>query len=100
MCSVCNMAFESGVASEKWRTIVTASMYKGKERMSECNDYTTYSDINFLSGWRNLCGGISGQSSQSDWGTSWWLTVGFQTKDGMCGLNLYFETFEWKSTLE
>ena len=39
ICRLCNMAFESGVVPEEWRSPVTVSLYNGKEKRNECNNY-------------------------------------------------------------
>ena len=36
---VCNMAFESGVMPEDWRSTVIASLYKDKGEMMACSNY-------------------------------------------------------------
>ena len=36
---LCNMAFESGVESEDWRSAVIVPLYKGKVERTECKNY-------------------------------------------------------------
>ena len=36
---ICNMAFESGVVPEDWRSAVIVLLYKGKGERSECKSY-------------------------------------------------------------
>ena len=43
---LCNMAFESGVVAEDWRSAVIVPMYKGKGGRTECKNYR---DISLLS---------------------------------------------------
>ena len=43
---LCNMAFESGVVTEDWRSAVIIPLYKGKEEKTECKNYK---GINLLS---------------------------------------------------
>ena len=42
----CNMAFESGVVPEDWRSAVIVPLYKGKGERTECKNYR---GISFLS---------------------------------------------------
>ena len=39
MWRLCNMAFESGVVPEDWRSAVIVPLYKGKGEKSECKNY-------------------------------------------------------------
>ena len=34
--NMCNMAFESGVVPEDWRSVVIVPLYKGKGERTEC----------------------------------------------------------------
>ena len=43
---LCNMAFESGVVPEDWRSAVITPPYKGKREMTKCSNYMA---ISFLS---------------------------------------------------
>ena len=43
---LCNMAFESGVVPEDWRSAVIVPLYKGKRERTECKNYRS---ISFLS---------------------------------------------------
>ena len=36
---LCNMAFESGVVHEDWRSAVIVPLYKGKGEKTECKNY-------------------------------------------------------------
>ena len=36
---LCNMAFESGVVPEDWRSALIIPLYKGKGERTECNNY-------------------------------------------------------------
>ena len=36
---LCNMAFESGVEPEDWRSVVIVPLYKGTEERNECKNY-------------------------------------------------------------
>ena len=36
---LCNMAFESGIMSEDWRSAVIIPLYKAKEERTECKIY-------------------------------------------------------------
>ena len=36
---LCNMAFESGVVPEEWRSVVIVPLYKGKGERIECKNY-------------------------------------------------------------
>ena len=38
MC-ICNIAFESGVVPEAWRSAMIIPLYKGKGGRTECNNY-------------------------------------------------------------
>ena len=43
---LCNMAFESGVVSEDWRSTMIVPLYKGKGERTECKNYRkTYAGI-------------------------------------------------------
>ena len=37
--TLCNMAFESGVVTEDWRSLVIVPLYKGKGERIECKNY-------------------------------------------------------------
>ena len=43
---LCNMAFESGVVPENWRSVVIVTLYKDKGKRTECSNYR---GINLLS---------------------------------------------------
>ena len=50
---LCNMAFESSVVPEDWRSVVIVPLYKGKEERTE---YKNYRDISLLSViGKNIC---------------------------------------------
>ena len=51
---LCNMAFESGVVLEDWRSAVIIPLYKAKIEINECKNY--------------IYAGILIESPQSDWG--------------------------------
>ena len=59
---VCNMAFESGVASEDWRSAVIVPLYRGKGGRNKCKNYR---GISFLSVVGKIYLGILGDSRQS-----------------------------------
>ena len=40
---LCNMAFESGVVPEDWRSTVIVPLYKGKGERTECSNYKSIS---------------------------------------------------------
>ena len=44
----CNIAFESGVVSEDWRSVVIVPLYKGKGERTECKDYRGISLLNVV----------------------------------------------------
>ena len=39
ICMLCNMAFESGVVPEDWKSAVIFLLYKGKGKRTECKNY-------------------------------------------------------------
>ena len=36
---LCNMAFESGIVPEEWRSAVIVSLFKSKKERTECKNY-------------------------------------------------------------
>ena len=54
---LCNMAFESVVVPEDWRSAVIVPLYKGKGERTECSNYTLVK-----CGWENICRDPSRQS--------------------------------------
>ena len=52
---LCNMASESGVVPEDWRSAVIVPLYKGKEERTECKNYR---DIRLLSMVKKIYAGI------------------------------------------
>ena len=62
---LCNMTFEIGVVFEDWRSAVIVPLFKGKGGRTECKNYR---GISFLSGWNNICWGLSRKNPWSDWG--------------------------------
>ena len=40
---VCNMAFESGVVPEDWKSVVIVPLYNGKGENNECKNYRSIS---------------------------------------------------------
>ena len=58
---LCNMAFESGIVANDWRSAMIIPLYKGKGERRECSNYR---GINFLvkCGWNNICQDPSRQS--------------------------------------
>ena len=45
---VCNMAIESGVVSENWRSTVIVPLYKGKGERTECRNYRSNSLLSVI----------------------------------------------------
>ena len=46
VCRLSNMAFESGVVPEDWRSAMTLPLYKGKWERTECKNYKGISLLN------------------------------------------------------
>ena len=62
---LCNMAFESGVVSEDWRSAVIVPLYKGKGEKNKCKNYR---GISLLSMVGKIYAGILVDGIQSDRG--------------------------------
>ena len=45
---LCNMAFESGVVPEDWRSAVNVLLYKGKGERRECSNYRGIGLLNVI----------------------------------------------------
>ena len=45
ICTLCNMAFESGVVPEYWMSALIAPLYKGKGERTECSNYRGISPV-------------------------------------------------------
>ena len=66
----CNMAFESGVVSEDWRSAVIAPLYKDKGERTKCKNYKDISLLSVVK--KNISTNISGQDRR---------TRGFQIRE-------------------
>ena len=44
----CNMAFESGVVAEDWRSAVIVPLYKGNGEVTECSNYKSITVISVV----------------------------------------------------
>ena len=51
---LCNMAFESGVVAQDWKSAVIVQLYKGKREMTKCSNYALYNYFDTC-GWKNVC---------------------------------------------
>ena len=45
---LCNMAFESGVVPEDWRSAMIVPLYKGKGEITECSNYRSISLLSVI----------------------------------------------------
>ena len=52
-----NMAFESGVVPEDWRSAVIVPVYKGKGERTECKNYRGIGMLSVVG--KNICGDLS-----------------------------------------
>ena len=57
---MCNMAFESGVMLEDWRSAVIIPLYNGKGERKECGNYRGISLLSVVG--KNICKDSSRQS--------------------------------------